>query len=342
MEKGIDTSKWQNSKVDYAKAKQAGYSFVMLRVGHSNTKDVCFEKDYASAIAAGLKVGVYYYSYSMTVEQAKADATRVLGWLNNRHLDMPVVYDLEDATQKSTSRKTVNADMYNAFADVIKKSGYDTMLYTGEHFFNNYIDKSKITDKLWIARYSDTAPSVGRDIAMWQYTSSAISTDFYTEKLDRNYWYGETKDEEVKSTEDNEVIAEGSTEVMVQSYSKAKDGSKKLAQNFQVKEFACKDGSDTIFIAPELVTILQAIRSHFGKPVTINSAYRTPEYNKKVGGASQSQHCYGTAADIAVSGVTPKQVAAFAETLLYNRGGIGIYAGFTHIDVREVKSRWNG
>lgn len=143
---------------------------------------------------------------------------------------------------------------------------------------------------------------------------------------------------------ENEPITEngGNNMVPVYTYSKAKDGSKKLSQNFQVKEFACKDGSDPILIAPELVTILQAIRSHFGKPVVINSAYRTPEYNKKVGGAAQSQHCYGTAADIAISGVSPKDVAAFAENLLSGRGGIGIYAGFTHIDVREVKSRWNG
>ena len=143
---------------------------------------------------------------------------------------------------------------------------------------------------------------------------------------------------------ENEPIAESGGNIMipVHSYSKAKDGGRKLSQNFQVKEFACNDGSDVIFIAPELVTILQAIRSHFNKPVTINSGYRTPEYNKKVGGATQSQHLYGTAADIAVSGVSPKDVAAFAETLLYNRGGIGIYAGFTHIDTREIKSRWNG
>lgn len=143
---------------------------------------------------------------------------------------------------------------------------------------------------------------------------------------------------------ENEPITEREDNIMVPvyTYSKAKDGSKKLSQNFQVKEFACKDGSDPILIAPELVTILQAIRSHFNKPVVINSAYRTPEYNKKVGGAAQSQHCYGTAADIAISGVSPKDVAAFAENLLSGRGGIGIYAGFTHIDTREVKSRWNG
>ena len=69
----------------------------------------------------------------------------------------------------------------------------------------------------------------------------------------------------------------------VKVYSKSKDGNNKVSANFKVKEFACKDGSDPVFISPELVTILQKIRTHFGKVVTINSAYRTPTapiYNK--------------------------------------------------------------
>lgn len=128
----------------------------------------------------------------------------------------------------------------------------------------------------------------------------------------------------------------------INAYSKAKNGNEKLSANFRVKEFACKDGSDPIFIDMELVEILQKIRNHFGKPVNINSAYRTASYNKKVGGATYSQHLYGKAVDIRITGVTPKKVASFAETLLVNRGGIGIYSNFTHIDVRKEKSRWNG
>lgn len=128
----------------------------------------------------------------------------------------------------------------------------------------------------------------------------------------------------------------------VKAYSKAKDGNKALSTNFKVREFACKDGSDVIFISEGLVQVLQAIRLHFKKPVTINSGYRTPAYNKKVGGASYSQHLYGTAADIVVKGVEPRDVAAYAETILPNTGGIGIYGTFTHIDVRKVKSRWKG
>ena len=130
--------------------------------------------------------------------------------------------------------------------------------------------------------------------------------------------------------------------VIVHSYSKAKDGSKKLSANFKVREFACTDGSDPVFIAPELVTVLQKIRTHFGRAVTINSAYRTPAKNKAVGGTTYSQHLYGTAADIVVKGVKPSAVADYAEKLLPNKGGIGIYNTFTHIDVREKHSRWTG
>jgi uncharacterized protein YcbK (DUF882 family) len=128
----------------------------------------------------------------------------------------------------------------------------------------------------------------------------------------------------------------------IKAYSKKKDGNKKLSVNFKVKEFACTDGTDPIFIATELVSVLQKIRTHFGKTVTITSAYRTPSKNKNCGGTTYSQHLYGTAADIKVKGVTPKKVAAYAEKLLSKSGGIGIYKTFTHIDVRSKKSRWNG
>lgn len=132
--------------------------------------------------------------------------------------------------------------------------------------------------------------------------------------------------------------------VEINAYSKAKDGNKKLSTHFKVKEFACKDGSDAVLVAPRLVMVLQSLRSHFGVPVVIHSAYRTPQYNKQVDGAEHSQHCYGTAADISVKGQTPAAVAAYARTLMPDWGGVGVYAkkGFTHIDVREVRADWNG
>lgn len=129
---------------------------------------------------------------------------------------------------------------------------------------------------------------------------------------------------------------------VVKAYSKAKEGNVKLSKNFTVKEFACSDGTDTVFISLALVSLLQKIRDHFGKAVIINSAYRTEAHNKKIGGATYSQHKYGVAADIHINGVTPKEIAAYVETLIPNRGGIGIYKNFCHVDTRQVKSRWNG
>lgn len=125
----------------------------------------------------------------------------------------------------------------------------------------------------------------------------------------------------------------------IHRYSKARDGEIYLSKNFQVKQFACKDGSDEIFIDSELVTILQKIHDHFGKEVEINSAYRNPTHNKNVGGASRSFHLYGMAADIAIKGVTPERVAAYAESIGVQ--GIGLYGTFTHVDARDYHSYWN-
>lgn len=128
----------------------------------------------------------------------------------------------------------------------------------------------------------------------------------------------------------------------INAYSYAKDGTKFLSANFRVREFRCKDDTDPIFIDSDLVDVLQKVRDHFGKAVTITSAFRTASHNKKVGGATYSQHLYGKAADIKVSGVAASVVADFVETLMPSTGGIGRYSTFTHVDVRKTKSRWNG
>ena len=130
----------------------------------------------------------------------------------------------------------------------------------------------------------------------------------------------------------------------LQAYSLARDGEAYLSPHFRVQEFRCKDGSDPVFVDTALVELLEQLRAHFGKAVTITSGYRTAAHNKAVGGAVYSQHQYGRAADIRVSGVPVEQLAAYAETLLPGTGGIGRYPakGFVHVDVRKAKSRWVG
>ena len=127
----------------------------------------------------------------------------------------------------------------------------------------------------------------------------------------------------------------------VKTYSKAKSGRVALSANFKVAEFACHDGSDAVLIDSALVALLQKIRDHFGKSVTINSAFRTPAWNAKNGGAPKSQHLLGKAADITIAGVTPLDVAQYAEFLQPTDGGIGLYQSFTHVDVRAARTRWD-
>ncbi len=119
-------------------------------------------------------------------------------------------------------------------------------------------------------------------------------------------------------------------------YSLREHGNQIVSLNFKVKEFACQDGSDTVVIHSSFIRDkLQQIRTHFGVPITINSAYRTPIHNKRVGGSSNSFHVKGRAFDIVVKGKPPVEVARYA-------AGIGIkgviqYSWGVHVDSRPDK-----
>ena len=139
------------------------------------------------------------------------------------------------------------------------------------------------------------------------------------------------------------------SEEMTRQYSLAKNGNHRLAPDFKVRELRCRDGSDTVMVDETLTVVLQCIREHFGKPVTITSGYRTAAHNAAVGGAKFSQHLYGRAADIRVQGVSVEDVAAYAESLMPDRGGVGRYpvkagraTGWVHVDTRAEKARWRG
>lgn len=128
---------------------------------------------------------------------------------------------------------------------------------------------------------------------------------------------------------------------MVREYSLRRDGDLQLSPHFRLREFASKDGSDKVLVDDDLVSLLEQIREAAGGAVTINSAYRSPAHNAAVGGVSSSQHLYGRAADIVVSGASPLLVGQIAEYYLDRRGGIGVYQTFTHVDTRGIRSRWD-
>jgi uncharacterized protein YcbK (DUF882 family) len=123
-----------------------------------------------------------------------------------------------------------------------------------------------------------------------------------------------------------------------------------MTKNFKLKEFECKCGCDMPLEVYEniikLSSQLQFLRDYTGRPITVNSAYRCPKHNKKVGGSKTSQHMLGKAADITIQSLKPAEVFMIIEDLIdmghMLQGGLGLYEkkGFTHYDIRKTKARW--
>ena len=126
----------------------------------------------------------------------------------------------------------------------------------------------------------------------------------------------------------------------------------KLTSNFSRKEFECKDGSpmtpNQFKNIQELAKNLQVLRDELEEPINITNAYRSRAHNAAIGGSQNSQHCLGTAADIYVKSLKPKELAKVIEGLIkegkMSEGCIGIYSKnkFVHYDIRGTKARWNG
>lgn len=123
----------------------------------------------------------------------------------------------------------------------------------------------------------------------------------------------------------------------------------RLTTNFWKSEFDSKDGAempnDVLYNIQKLANQLQTLRNYIGKPIKINSGYRSPSHNKSVGGSKNSQHVIGKASDIVVKGIKPDQLALIIERLINEgemlQGAIGIYNTFVHYDIRKTKARWD-
>lgn len=113
-----------------------------------------------------------------------------------------------------------------------------------------------------------------------------------------------------------------------------------ISKNFKLREFACKGGSQEVKVHAELVAKLQLLRDRVGKAIVINSGYRTPEHNKRVGGVVDSYHVKGMAVDISIpSGWTVDRIAKLAKDIGFT--GIGKYRTFVHLDVRPKLTEWD-
>lgn len=170
---GIDVSQWQGN-IDFNKVKAAGVDFVIIRAGYGRNisqKDPYFEQNYSRAKAAGLNVGVYWYSYANNAVDAKTEAAVCLQAIKGKTFEYPIYFDLEERSQFNKGAAFCSS-LVTAFCDAIEKAGYFAGLYISRSPLTQYItaDVQK-RYALWVAEYGAKLNYSG-SVGMWQNTSS--------------------------------------------------------------------------------------------------------------------------------------------------------------------------
>lgn len=191
-EVGIDVSKWQG-KIDFSKVKEAGASFVMIRVGSQNgvngeyVIDPYFETNISSAIKSGLKVGVYFYSYADSKKEAKKQAKWVIEKIKKYQITLPVAFDWEcysSFNEMDISLFGLN-EIADSFLKEIEKNGYEVMLYGSKNYLNSVWKYNK--NDVWLAHYSENT-DYQNDFVMWQLCQNGV-IDGIEKMVDINVLY---------------------------------------------------------------------------------------------------------------------------------------------------------
>ena len=191
MKLGIDVSKW-NGVIDFNQVKKSGIDYVIIRAGYGREKwqkDAFFDINYDKAKQAGLKIGVYWYSYSETIEDAKLEASACLFVLNGRKIDLPVYFDVEEKRQFDKGRNFCDS-IIDVFCSAIEEGGYTPGLYMSasplKSHVSNYI-KNKYD--IWVAQYN-TKCSYSGVYSIWQYSAKGTVPGI-NGPVDMNYIYKE-------------------------------------------------------------------------------------------------------------------------------------------------------
>ena len=174
--KGIDVSVWQGN-IDWNKVKADGIEFAIIRSGWGwrgdGEMDKCFTKNIKNAKNAGIKVGVYHYSYASSIENARQEAKYCLEIVKSAGipLDLPIYFDIEDKSIANSHNKNIRTNMCIAFCTEIEKAGYWAGVYANLNWYKNYLNKEELAKRytLWLAQYNDKKEM---DCDIWQYTSS--------------------------------------------------------------------------------------------------------------------------------------------------------------------------
>ena len=175
VELGIDVSEWQGD-IDYERVKEAGATFVMLRVGvvldhgESPVLDGEFLSNIKKAKEAGLKVGVYLYSKALSREDAEEEARWVLEQLDGESLDLPIVFDWEIWSNWNSYHLSFHElnEMALTFIKTVEDAGYEGMIYGSKFYLENFWD-DEIYENIWLAHYTRETSYEGYDI--WQFSN---------------------------------------------------------------------------------------------------------------------------------------------------------------------------
>ena len=173
-EKLIDVSTW-NGNIDWDKVYKSGVRYAMIRssfgVENPNQVDNKFVRNITNAQRAGVKCGIYHYSYAKSAAEAKKEAEFCLKTIKGYKIDLPVAFDIEDSSQTHLGKDTLTSIVI-AFCDRIKSAGYRPMLYCNPNWLCNYLHKDKLINKydIWLANWGVSAPSY--NCAIWQYSEN--------------------------------------------------------------------------------------------------------------------------------------------------------------------------
>ena len=194
---GIDVSYYQGN-IDWNKVKAAGVEFVFIRAGYrgySNgrlVKDSCFDQNVQGALAAGIDVGIYFFSQAVNVQEAREEATYTYNLIKNYNVTFPVAFDAEYATSNRTGRAdhlsaSSRTLIVNTFCSQMKSYGYTPMLYAGIYFMRDELQMNLLSNyQLWIPRYNKTLGYEGT-YKCWQYSSEGRISGI-SGNVDLNVW----------------------------------------------------------------------------------------------------------------------------------------------------------
>ena len=181
---GIDVSKYQGA-INWQQVRAAGVRFAMIRVGTTKKGlDEQFANNINGANAAGVRTGVYIYSYATTPEAAAAEANQVLAWIAPYTVTFPVAIDIEDSCQKNLSSAQLQA-IADTFCGILNANGYETMVYASRNWFLNRMPN--VASAKWIAQYNSSCDYAG-EYAMWQSSSHGSYSGIPT-RVDVNHLY---------------------------------------------------------------------------------------------------------------------------------------------------------